>query len=360
MLPKTEFRYGHEITSTPEGQFNSGENLSWLISVQPGAMIRGDHTTPNPWGYTVEEYHFPKGVVYEDYPGSSPAIWVKRQGYLSGSYTIPLPVFNMDEAYNKAVSRLNDQVRGSLDLSVSLLESSSTVRMIRAIGNWNRWFRGFGYKRWAKEWLGYTYGWKPLLTDIYNACDELQRTADNKLVFDAAGNSQLPDIDKSEWVIHGRPFLMNHEVQSSKCGVRFRVKMKVPRSNADIARWTSLNPLSMLWETLPYSFVVDWFYDVGGYMRDFETAMRYSSAFESGFVTYLSACTVGSRGTYFSAVPGQVVNGTVEARRRYINFSRQILYQYPFPRAPVVNTDLSWKRLVSAAALLSQQLGRSR
>lgn len=359
MLAKTTEEYGARIVSSGNGTISSSRQRARWTNVAPGAMIKGDHKTPNPWGYTLQERVDAKGSMNRIYPSNS-KLNSNTSGQVFGSGTVPTPRYSLAEAYNQAVARLNDQVRGNLDISVAMAESSSTVRMIRSLTRWRRWFSGFGPKRWANEWLEYTYGWVPLLGDIYNACEEMQRTNDNKLWFEASGKSDLTIGGKVDYNIEGRPFKVQPRLgPSSKCGVRLKVKMTVPRSNEDIARWTSLNPLSIAWELLPYSFVVDWFYDIGGYMRDLETSCRYNSAFAGGFRSNLVAYRVIMEGSYSAVLANSYFDvGSFKLSHKYVQMTRSLLTSYPSPRPPVINTDLSWRRLVSAAALLSQQLGR--
>ena len=71
----------------------------------------------------------------------------------------------------------------------------------------------------------------------------------------------------------------------------YRVYIVLMVSDADKARmvstYTSMNPASIKWELVPYSFVVDWFYDIGSYLRGCETSTIYSSVFKAGWTSEL-------------------------------------------------------------------------
>ena len=145
-----------------------------------------------------------------------------------------------------------------------------------------------------------------------------------------------------------------------RCEISVKLKPNNSRVSA-LASYTSLNPASMLWEAMPYSFVVDWVYNLGGYLRNLETALVYCNQFVDGYVTY---------GEKTESIWTQKWSGTYASSNRIYDYSggwtrtmkdRQKLYSYPFPRFPVLNPELGTGRLLNAAALLSQFLtGKAR
>jgi len=129
-----------------------------------------------------------------------------------------------------------------------------------------------------------------------------------------------------------------------------------------LAGWSSLNPISIAWELTPYSFVADWFIDIGSYLRATESALLYQQAFRSGTST----------STYYrlfeteqSGVSQLLSNGKLtttiddcKAVSRQIGKNRSVLTGSPYPRLPSFRADLGSSRLFSAAALLSQFVGK--
>lgn len=143
------------------------------------------------------------------------------------------------------------------------------------------------------------------------------------------------------------------------------VNLRPPSQAQMLSRWSSLNPVSIAWELVPYSFVVDWFYDIGSFLRDTETAYLNNSRFDGGFNTTIWAFETSERIRYDifnkGLVPYWSNIGRLNADWRWKNliFNRTILSSYPFPRIPQVKTDLSANRMLSAAALLAQFLPRN-
>lgn len=120
-----------------------------------------------------------------------------------------------------------------------------------------------------------------------------------------------------------------------------------------MSNFSSLNPVSIAWELMPWSFVIDWFYDVGGYIRNLETAMLHNSRFIHGYVTYGEKTDVKLKQHGTVSVSGSkriyaYTGGAVRTMK-----DRAVLTSYPFPRIPVVSVDLGSGRLANAAALLT-------
>jgi hypothetical protein len=123
--------------------------------------------------------------------------------------------------------------------------------------------------------------------------------------------------------------------------------------------------VSLGWELIPYSFVVDWFIDVGSYLRNLETALLFGTIFKSGFVSelyavdlvddYLPSFLINTKQTD-TATWWLLTKAT--SRRRYREFYRTKLTSYPFPRKPTFKVDLGSQRLLSAASLLRQILSK--
>ena len=131
----------------------------------------------------------------------------------------------------------------------------------------------------------------------------------------------------------------------------YRCRFTVPSAEQLLSMYTSLNPASIAWEKIPFSFVGDWFYDVGSYLRNLETAYLYSSTFAGGAVTR----AMKSRGYY--SISGFCTDRTTStsASGKYAitTHTRSVLTEFPIPRTPSVNLDLSSGRLLNLAALIT-------
>lgn len=365
-------------TNVNNGQVLLVGNYAYYKDVVSMSSQNGDHRHPNPFSYSTKETNHYPVAPYEvfaregnwggNFLGGIYAYWTGPLADSASLINVPAND-NRSACYNKALGRLNEKMRGSLDISVDLAESAQARRMLTEVGKFERWFSGIGVKRWANEWLQLKYGWQPLLSSVYGAANELLEHAE--VLSHARGSATISETRKG---IQTRVFDVSgvgdttchpvNIVSSTKLKNACLIDVTVgpPSSLTAASRWTSLNPLSIAWELTPYSFVVDWFFDVGSYLRDAETAYLYNSRFRGGFKSELFLYdTTGevnfdhSNERIFSAAVVKVKAKSTEKARM---FSRTLLTSYPCPHLPRVETDLSWNRLITAAALVAQKVDK--
>lgn len=360
-----------EITSP--GVVGNFDYFSSVLTCDP--MNKGDHERPTSWHY--------KRVTSKKFDGAANAYAGNYGGGYFGALTKRFvgPLQNLgdvdvnvhlgtlhDKAYNRALGKLNEQVRGELDISVALAEAHQTQKMVNAVGKFERYFQSVGPRRWGNEWLELHYGWKPLLGDIYGAAEELIALPEFLAVISARAHAKadttVSTTTSGPVDISGLSNFTDLPVTTkSKIsvfdGVKLQISLKPPTDLVRLGRWTSLNPVNIAWELVPYSFVVDWFIDIGTFLRDTESYWLYNSLFSSGYRSDLRAATVTSTVLYANFIPNyfeRVDYINAKANQDVLSFDRDLLYSYPFPRLPQVNTDLSSSRLITAAALLGQHL----
>lgn len=340
-------------------------------TVVAGATVQGDHKTPLPWRYSVAKETYQNGKIGDYF--TSGALFQNRYGPTTNntldSARLKLIPAETANAYNSALDRLNEKVRGSLDLSVGLAELGATRRMLNITDGLTSTIKGFQksnlsvVERLAHEvgsrYLEWRYGWQPLLSDIYDSADESVRYVLNQIedVRTTATmkmpKSQVQSISIESGTLYGIPVDIHGK---TSCLLSLRYKT----DGHDVDRWASLNPVGIAWETLPYSFVADWFVDVGSALRNLETSLLYRNSFLGGYSSELYVCECSYQ--YKSTQPG--IGGyfifDLNSYRKNISFERKILTSYPVGRLPSFSAKLGAQRLLSAAALLEQFLHTSR
>ena len=123
-----------------------------------------------------------------------------------------------------------------------------------------------------KRWLELQYGWKPLMSDVAGACDALSRNvSDRKPLEFVKGKSHSKDISVRR--VGGGPSsygsdcwldLVTEKTIGAKTDLIYRLR------DPTLATFSSLglvNPALIVWEKVPYSFVVDWFLPIGGWLN---------------------------------------------------------------------------------------------
>lgn len=326
---------------------------------------RGNMVDATPWSYSTAKVlrHYGKKETLT--PGD--ALIAGLQGVID----VPQQETRSqkDTVYNMALNRLNDKVRGGLDLSIALAESGTTKRMIKntfKVLNHARKLKppgGFGSTRdVANGWLQFQYGWKPLLGDVYGAANEAIRVVVNKLERISA-SARIPEgrTYVREYASYGSSTnvpVKRTVSEGSFSGCKIGVSLEIPPDSFRLDRWTSVNPVSIAWELVPYSFVVDWFFDIGSYLRNIETGLLMGGYFRSGYVSEIWRSEVlDELSNWVSPVTlyNQKHRYTDNVGERLdIIFTRARLSNYPFPRRPTLRVDLGSQQLFSAAALLRQ------
>lgn len=351
--------------------------------------VEGDFKTPNPCEFSKEQLTSRQGRRLQYWTATDE--WIEE---LTGNFgcDVPFPAGTFSGnvsagLYNRVVADLYDQLRGGLDLTVSLGESGQTADMFRSVGaavGYVKNFRPSDLKLWYKEytharirptgdkvssaarkaggkWLTYTYGLKPLVQDVYDCADRLQNHVSAPVRVRARGT------ESEESVI---TYMFDHStlVKGTVDGKRSeRIELVVsyapePSVLQFMAGFGSLNPASIAWELTPYSFVVDWFFNVGGYLRSLETALLFASSFQGGYVTksIVMESTLRPTNAVYSAGGQTWLYSMGPASSRNVWKQRARLDSTPIPRPPVLKVELGPQRLLNAAALLSQHLGLKR
>lgn len=307
----------------------------------------GNKVDPNPYVLSVVKNTAHVGTMTKTRYGGGSTITETTSGY---PYPAPNSIARgSDFSYDACVSALYEQLRGSLDLSVAIGEIGSTAKMFKAASKLSRYILQIHPKHWANHWLEYKYGWAPLMSDLWDTVAEVKRQTAQMQRFKARGKNVVVSKD----VVYRDDSTIQVVTQRET----YRTKMQVvyyPGKSAasSAARFASLNPASIVWELTPLSFVFDWFIDIGGYTRDLESSLIYSSGFHSGFVSRsqsveTSSTISGPGNTWF----GELV-GSCEGFRIERSLRRQVLDGSPRPQLPRFNPRLGASRLISAASLL--------
>ncbi|DAD51222.1 maturation protein [ssRNA phage SRR7976327_1] len=115
----------------------------------------------------------------------------------------------------------------------------------------------------SSTWLAIQYGWKPLVNDIFEACKAIEALTSEPRTLRARFSAQGPSypFDDLSTDIRPNPTKFIHWCSSRReYRLKWVEKVSIPRSLGLI------NPLTIAWERLPWSFVIDWFMPIGSYL----------------------------------------------------------------------------------------------
>lgn len=121
-------------------------------------------------------------------------------------------------------------------------------------------------KQAASLWLEYWMGWAPMVADVYAAVDVLQSGYPDDMVVKASASSTAPFNGSAG---------INHPSEgywfwyfTAKVKVRYQGTVSVTNPNLYRANQLGLvNPVALLWQLIPFSFIVDWFVNVGQFLN---------------------------------------------------------------------------------------------
>lgn len=324
-------------------------------------LRRGDHKSPLPHSYTSLKVTGAGEYRVRGTPRNQSKSGFSRLG---GSYPDGYVTDCPSWMYNETLDKLYGKIRGDLDLSVDAFQGRQTARGFKAGDIVNQFGRDL--RRNPTIWpfmrkahaiaklagslrLAWVYGWKPLISDFYSVLDESLHDYINKYqTFTATRDYKTSGVCIG-YVESGSKNLAPYQCKTH-CSIRVSVTLDTSKMPS-MARWTSLNPASIGWELLPFSFVFDWFADVGSTLRSLESAMLYNSAFKSGYVTQFTRTTGESSGGAMEA-SGIIYQASGHFTFTYVNVNRTVLSSMPFPDRHIFRPKLGTDRLLNGLALL--------
>lgn len=130
------------------------------------------------------------------------------------------------------------------------------------LGALKRAFGDIDSKTVANGLLEWQYGWKPLCQDLYNITESLKPRLKPPLMLEGSKTVTSHHVDRSDR--RGAVDVWKERTQTTTgrntCHLYARVSDAVLNKAQSIGL---VNPLSLAWEVVPYSFVVDWAMPVG-------------------------------------------------------------------------------------------------
>lgn len=217
-------------------------------------------------------------------------------------------------------------------------------------------------------WLRYRYGFTPLIGSVNDALRALSAYDRDKIVT----RSQATMSDSS-YIVDGEGF-----VATSYTG--FKVyQRRVHKTDVSVRAygfWTGLNGLVQSirgtrlldfvqtgWELIPFSFAVDWFYDLSAYLNSqrVDSRIQWLSGAYSIKVNWQEV--VATRYDLRSSSPLQRVSGGIVGTprtrfyRKSFTFKREpFTTPSQFLALPSVDLSYTWKRKVDSVFLLMAQV----
>lgn len=214
--------------------------------------------------------------------------------------------------------------------------------------------------KFGQLWLEYSYGWRPLLSDIYGAAQLLAETTLKYRPTRVAGTGgAADDTQKTYTTFEGATAEARWSVTSSAYAV---FEFEVSNALLDTLKSTGItDPALLAWELLPYSFVLDWFVPVNNYLKQWQAGLGLD--FKQGFVTTKTlirgnaSIVAGYPNGFGGGLSTPSGLGSLTASDYTVIMSRQPLTSFPSPAPLRWEPNLSPAKYVSGWALLNQIFG---
>lgn len=213
----------------------------------------------------------------------------------------------------------------------------------------------------SSTWLEFTYGWKPLLQDVYSSAEALaevfiERQGIVRTVYaKAKALNQPPEINNPDWFTGNLWGVIQLAEQERR--VRIGVNYSIPTGGLSPTTIFGLeNPLIVAWELVPFSFVADWFIPIGKTLEALTATNGLT--FHSGFKTRINILITrsqvyrNSHNAWYGEYYHQGGGGSLTAVRTVFYQKRTILSAFPTPSIPRFKDPRSISHGLSAVALL--------
>lgn len=259
-----------------------------------------------------------------------------------------------------AMARTNPS-RPHVSIPVFLAELRDLPRLIRDTGRFIQQGKEIvlagpsvvGKRDVARNYLSWQFGWKPLLSDINKMLQfsdsVAKRSTELRSLYskgglsrrynyrtDNAGNTTNGLIESAALLLNGRTSYTSKRIFWAT--LKWRPNLTgLPSRDEDLQALArklvfgvhSSQQLSNLWEALPWSWLIDWFSDIGDYLQ----ATSNSVAHTSGFVNVMRHSRTDVR-VVPTGVPSwltaSTANGYIDQKERFIVSPSPISATLPF------------------------------
>lgn len=207
----------------------------------------------------------------------------------------------------------------------------------------------------ANAWLEFTYGWRPLLSDVYGAMAVFEKPIEEPMAYVRTRFSK-------QWVDVVTTSSMYFKTSTARSfSVRKQYILYYDYGDSatspfvhSLASMGLTNPLELAWELLPFSFVVDWFLPIGSYLTalDATFGLKYRTGSYSDKWERRSDRTALGAG-----LPGgSLVYTRGESKDSFREewFARYEQTSFPSPMLPSFKDPLGVSHALSALSLLNQ------
>lgn len=219
-------------------------------------------------------------------------------------------------------------------------------KQIPAAMGYNKRNIGAATKQAANDWLQFQYGWKPLAQTIRDAeVLALQHLQKDHILYGNAVSKY-----ESDWSFPYRDENWDVKVSGSMSTV---LQAKISNTTFHQLREGGLlNPASIAWELVPWSFALDWFVPVGATLEAMTAGVGLD--FVRGWRSEQNSYELNARNNTGDRGNGNFVTHEGHYQEKGFDFGRAAFNGFPPARFFADTTPFSTARVLNATALVRQ------
>nr|UJQ85694.1 MAG: hypothetical protein 1 [Leviviridae sp.] len=279
-----------KIVNSPMSSMKSASQCSItdeFVSMGPGMINIVTQTQGSISGGTYQERY----IVSIRYPMSVRSYGLQEgvfDSYLSS--VMPNSIRNYDAQVNTAFQKAYE---AEADLALAIAEFKKTAShlagtvlrlhgIVKAIksGKFSK-LAPQAYRRWKKDgpissvsnvfldaWLEARYAWRPLILDVQAAYQYLSKPngLTPRRTFRDFDQDEITGSISNSTTVGSYSYVLNGSltrIRSTRAGILTEIDLGM----SALRDLGFLNPAGVAWELVPYSFVIDWFVNVAGFLQ---------------------------------------------------------------------------------------------
>jgi len=221
----------------------------------------------------------------------------------------------------------------------------------------------------GETWLEYSYGWKPLLYDVYGHARALAETSVERanVVRHVTGRSKTTSAKTVDSILVNSPLTgTDHYLKrrsDDRRWVEYGVAYKLQAGETNVFSQFGIdNPMEVAWELVPFSFVADWFIPIGDYLKSLTATigLKFYTGYKSERRYTEDELTLDHRKIVIRG-PGRTstyVGSPFVQKEGRLLIARNPLADFPIPILPTFRNpfgngaDYGLAKALSASALL--------
>lgn len=209
----------------------------------------------------------------------------------------------------------------------------------------------------SNDWLAYQYGIKPLISDINGMSQHIAKTFNKfpvrRVVSKSAIKFDTRILSREFNNANGRGTIITTEEVEGV--VKYSASIKVTSAGAaQISQLGFANPLALIWEVIPYSFIVDWVSPIGAYLNRIDAGLgtEVSNAYKTVFIKKKVTVTIEYHGTDINGYAWSGGGSVTKVEK--VECWRTMLSSLPPNPSPPFKSPISTTHFLNALALFTQ------